>query len=93
MTVVEKRNRKRERFEPRKLRRSIERACSEAGLQATRRKVLVEKVTREVATIVDRQDRVRSVIIREWVLYRLDKAAPAVSRCWRDHDRETKGIA
>ncbi|MBM4249328.1 MAG: hypothetical protein FJ149_07840 [Euryarchaeota archaeon] len=93
MTVVVKRNRKRQKFEPGKLRRSIERACGEAGFPASKRKALVEKVAREVAAIVDRQDRVRSVVIREWVLYRLDKAAPAVSRCWRDHDREKKGIA
>jgi len=92
MTVVVKRNRKRQKFEPGKLRRSIDRACAEAGLPSSKRKDLVEKVVREIVAIVDGQSLVRSVVLREWVLYRLDKAAPSVSRCWRDHDRETKGI-
>ncbi len=93
MTVVLKRNRRRQKFELKKLRRSIEKASVEAGIPPARRKTLVEKVVREVVAIAGGQDRVRSVVIREWVLYRLDRAAPAVSRCWRDHDREKKGIA
>ncbi len=93
MTVVIKRNRRRQRFDPLKLRRSIDRACLEAGLSPAKRRALVEKVAREVVAIADGQSRVRSVVLREWVLFRLDKAAPAVSRCWRDHDREKKGIA
>jgi transcriptional regulator NrdR family protein len=93
MTVVVKRNRRRQKFDGAKLRRSIDRACLEAGLPAAKRRALVEKVAREVVAIADEQDRVRTVVLREWVLYRLDKAAPAVSRCWRDHDREKKGIA
>jgi transcriptional regulator NrdR family protein len=92
MTVVVKRNRKRQRFEPAKLRRSVDKACAEAGLSPAKRRAVVEKVVREVIAIVDRQDQVRSVVIREWVLYRLDKSAPAASRSWRDHDREKKGI-
>jgi transcriptional regulator NrdR family protein len=93
MTVVVKRNRKRQKFEPQKLRRSVEKACAEAGLSPAKRKAVVEKVVREVVAIVDKQDTVRSVVIREWVLYRLDKAAPDASHSWRDHDREKKGIA
>ena len=92
MTLVVKRNRKGQKFEPKKLRRSIDKACAEAGLPPAKRRAVVEKVSREVIAIVDSQDRVRSVVIREWVLYRLDKSAPAASHCWRDHDREKKGI-
>jgi transcriptional regulator NrdR family protein len=92
MTVVMKRNRQRQKFDESKLRRSIDRACLEAGLPAAKRRSLVAKVSREVVAIAGEQDRVRTVVLREWVLYRLDKAAPAVSRCWRDHDREKKGI-
>ncbi len=93
MTVVVKRNRSRQGFDERKLRRSIDRACAGAGLSPARRRALVEKVSREVVAIVGGQPRVRSVVLREWVLYRLDRAAPEVSRCWRDHDRAKKGIA
>jgi len=93
MTVVVKRNRRRQKFDPKKLRRSIDRACLEAGLPPAKRRSLVAKIAREVVAIVDAQSRVRSVVLREWVLFRLDKAAPDVSRCWRDHDREKKGIA
>ena len=93
MTVVIKRNRRRQKFDPQKLRRSIDRACLEAGIAPAKRRALVEKVAREVIAIVDEQGRVRTVVLREWVLFRLDKTAPKVSRCWRDHDRATKGIA
>ena len=93
MTVVVKRNRRRQKFDPKKLRRSIERACIEAGLSPAKRRALVEKVAQEVIAIVDEQGTVRTIVLREWILFRLDKAAPKVSRSWRDHDRETKGIA
>ena len=92
MTVVIKRNRRREQFDAEKLRRAIERAADDAGLSPAKRKSLVAKVATAVIAIANKQAQVRSAMLREWILYRLDKLAPPVSRSWRDHDRETKGL-
>lgn len=92
MTVVIKRNRRREQFDADKLRRSVDLAAAEAGLSPAKRKSLAGKVAKAVLAIANKQAQVRSAMLREWILYRLDKLAPAVSRSWRDHDRETKGL-
>jgi len=92
MTVVIKRNRRREQFDAGKLRQSIDKSAAEAGLSPAKRRSLAVKVAKAVNAIAMKQAQVRSAVLREWVLYRLDKLAPPVSRSWRDHDRETKGI-
>jgi transcriptional repressor NrdR len=93
MTVMIKRNGRRERFDPAKLRKAIAAAANEAGLPVDRCEALVDELTDEVAREVLAKGEVRAVELRERILARLDRAEPRLARAWRDYDREAKGLA
>ena len=92
MTIVVKRDSKKERFDERKLRRSIEAAAREAKLPEERVMRIVREVSGNIIPSVKNEKEVRSTTIRESILNKLDLAAPDVSRSWRDYDRRTKGL-
>jgi transcriptional regulator NrdR family protein len=93
MTIIVKRDGKKEKFEERKVERSIEAAAREAKLPEDRVRRLVEDVSKNIIGSARKDKEVRSASLREAVLEKLDITAPEVSRAWRDFDRRTKGLA
>ncbi len=93
MTVMIKRNGKREHFDPAKLRRAIAAAANEADLPVDRCRALVEELSDEISKEVGKLEEVRAIVLRELILARLDRAEPRIARAWRDYDRESKGLA
>jgi transcriptional regulator NrdR family protein len=93
MTMVVKRNGKKEKFEESKIRMSIEAAAREANLPEEKVKRLVEDFSKNIIQYAQKEKEIRSATIRENILDKLDHTAPEVSRAWRDHDRRTKGLA
>jgi transcriptional regulator NrdR family protein len=92
MTIVVKRDGKKERFEASKIRRSIEAAATEAKLSDMKVKKLAENASRNLIDYAKKEKEIRSDTIRENILNKLDTTAPEVSRAWRDYDRRTKGL-
>jgi len=92
MTTVVKRDSSKEKFEERKIRRSIEAAARDAKLPEDKVKRLEENVARNIIDYARKEKEIRSATIRENILNKLDVTAPEVSRAWRDYDRRTKGL-
>ena len=92
MSAVVKRNGRRQKFDEKKLRRSVEKAASEAGIPEKRRLGLADSVSIAVVTSLKGKKEIPAQDIREMVLARLDRSEPLVARHWRDFDRETKGL-
>jgi len=92
MTTVVKRDSSKEKFEERKIRRSIEAAARDAKLPEDKVKRLEENVARNIIDYARKEKEIRSATIRENILNKLDVTAPEVSRAWRDFDRRTKGL-
>jgi transcriptional regulator NrdR family protein len=93
MTVVIKRNNKKERFDEKKIKRSIDAAAKEADLPEARRKSLMDRVAVEIIEYAKNEKEVRAIELREKILAKLDKIEPSVANSWRDFDRESKGLA
>ena len=93
MSAVVKRNGRRQKFDERKLRRSVDKAAAEAGIPENRRMGLVDSVSIAIVTSLKGKKEIPAGDIREIVLARLDRSEPLVARHWRDFDRETKGLA
>ena len=92
ITIVVKRDSKKERFDETKLKSSIEAAAREAKLPENRVKSLVEEVSKNIIDYARKEKNIRASLLRETILNKLDVAAPDVSRTWRDYDRRTKGL-
>ena len=80
MTVVIKRDKKRERFAGRKLKGSIEAAAREAHLPPERVKSLVEEVSASIIECARCEKEIQSTVLRETVLTKLDATEPMVAR-------------
>ena len=93
MTVVIKRNSRKEKFDEKKIKRSIDAAAKEADIPEARRKGLVERVAVEMIEYAKKEKEVRALDLREKILARLDSIEPSVANSWRDFDRESKGLA
>jgi transcriptional repressor NrdR len=93
MTVVIKRNGKREQFDQDKLRRAIAAAANEADVPPDRCEALAGEVIANLAGELAGRAEVRAIELRELVLSRLDRLEPRVARSWRDYDRESKGLS
>lgn len=92
LTQVVKRDRSKERFDEKKIRRSIESAAREANLPDENVKRLVDDISAPVIEAASAGKLVRSAAIRDDILKRLDAKEPMVSRAWRDFDARTKGV-
>jgi transcriptional regulator NrdR family protein len=92
MTTVVKRDNKKERFDEKKIRHSIEAAAREAKLPEGKVRRLADEASRNMIDYAKKEKEIRSSTIRENILNRLDTSAPDVSRAWRDFDRRTKGL-
>jgi len=93
MSAVVKRNGRRQKFDEKKLRRSVDKAAAEAGIPDKRRLDLVDSVSVAVVSSLKGKMEIHAGDLREIVLARLDRSEPLVARHWRDFDRETKGLA
>jgi len=93
MTVVVKRDGKKEVFDERKIRRSIEAAARDAHLSNENARVLAVDASPNVIEYARNEEQIRTSTIRESLLNRLDTCAPHVSRAWRDFDRRNKGLS
>ena len=87
MTDVIKRNRRRERFDARKLRRAIENAARESKISDKRVKEVVDRVSRKIIEIAEKKREIEAEDIRERTLRELDALEPAVSEAWRNFDK------
>jgi len=92
MTIVVKRDGKREAFDEQKVRRAIEAAARDARMPPENVGGLSEEASGNIIDYVRKEKEIRSSTIREGVLNRLDTSAPQVSRAWRDFDRRNKGL-
>jgi transcriptional regulator NrdR family protein len=92
-TRVIKRDGSRERFDPAKLRRSLQSAAREAGIPEGRRGTIEKSIVGEVQEKFGDALEIRAVDLRELILGHLDATEPKAARSWRDHDREAKGLA
>jgi len=93
MSIVVKRDGKREKFDSGKIKRSIENAAREADIPEDRRKALQRTVAKNIIRSGSNDKEVRSTELRDRILLKLDSEEPRVARSWRDHDREAKGLA
>ncbi len=92
MTMIIKRNGRREKFDTAKLRRAIAAAANEADIPIDRCVALVDEVAGDITGEVAEKKEIRAVELRELILARLDRAEPRVACSWRDFDRESKGL-
>ena len=90
MTVVVKRNNKKERFDEKKLKKSIADAARESRLGKERARRVVEEVSSSVIAYAIAEKETRSAEIRDDILHRLDKTAPSVSKAWRRYELKTR---
>jgi len=93
MTMVVKRNGKKERFVAGKIVRAIEAAAREANMPEAKAARIARDAPRNMIEYSKKEREIRSTTIRENILNRLDHSAPEISRAWRDFDRRTKGIS
>jgi transcriptional regulator NrdR family protein len=92
MSLVEKRNRSLQEFDPVKIRSAIEAAARDAGLPEMRVIDLVEHISRRMAVKYQWEREVPSSVLRYEILRLMDEAEPAVSRRWRLHEKAFKGL-
>ncbi len=92
-TQVIKRDGSKERFDPKKLRKSIRLACEDAGIETKKRNKIVKEVSAKVLSELGSVQEVATVDIKQKILAELDKVEPSAAEAWRKYDREQKGIA
>ncbi|MFH1364416.1 MAG: ATP cone domain-containing protein [Candidatus Aenigmatarchaeota archaeon] len=89
MTQIIKKDGTKEEFSEEKLRRSIESAAEEAGIEEERIREVVDQVSTTAIDLVQAEEEMQSNELREKILTELDTVEPAVSDHWRKYD-ETK---
>jgi transcriptional repressor NrdR len=87
MTDVIKRNGKKERFKPQKLRKSIENAVSDAGFSMTDQMRTIEHATQDAENLARNRNEISSEEIRNEVVNDLESDAPEVAQSWRNYER------
>ena len=80
MTEVIKRDKRREAFDADKLRRSIESAAKEAGLEEKRVREITNKIANPIIEMAQKETEVESRVLRERALTELDNVEPSVSQ-------------
>ena len=74
-------------FDEGKIRKSIEAAGQEAGLEQERIAELVNQVSRVAIEFASEKEEIATSEIKETILSELDKVEPSVSESWRKHDQ------
>lgn len=90
MGSVLKKGGKKQAFMPGKIRKAVETAAKDAGLDAGKRKDLVKEVAEPVIKHYKNRS-TRASVLRKAILGRLDRRAKSVSAAWRRYDRKKKG--
>lgn len=90
MPTVIKRDGNKELFDPGKVRRSIEKAAIDAGLELKRRKDIIEKVAKGAIRSAKEKGEITTGALREQILKQLDTVEQRVSDAWRRFDGKYK---
>jgi len=83
---VIKKDGSKEPFDVEKIKKGIRLASQQAGLDETKQNEITEKVTTKVVEMLQGQEEVRAIEIRDKILGELDLYAPSVSAAWRDYE-------
>jgi transcriptional regulator NrdR family protein len=92
MTQVIKRGcKKRESFNPSKIRGAIKNASKDAGFSASKVEEVVKEVGNGVIDFFGKKKIVKSVDIRKSILGRLKRSASAVEKSWKKFEKKKSG--
>ncbi|MBI2043386.1 hypothetical protein HYT25_03285 [Candidatus Pacearchaeota archaeon] len=89
MGTVIKRDGKRQKFSPGKIKKAIEKTAKEAGLSSARRKELLKEVALPIIKLY-KNKRAKSTKIRSAILRRLSTRAKSVVAAWRRYEKRKK---
>ena len=85
---VIKRDGTKELFDAKKIRRAIELAANEAGLEPEQVTEIVDQVSETVLEFAAQKEEISTSELREKTLAELDKLEPSVAEFWRRYDQE-----
>lgn len=88
MTDVIKRNGKREPFNVRKVRKSVENAISDAGFTLTDKMGAIEHATGDVESLAQNRDKIKSQEIRNEVINDLESEVPEAAQAWKNYEKQ-----
>ena len=87
---IKKKDGRKEAFDEKKLRRSIQKAVIDAGATVEEKKEVIEKVVKETIETIGEKGEVSTQALRDTVLGALDKVDSAISAAWRSFDKKYK---
>ena len=87
--VVIKRDGKRQKFSPAKIKRSIEKTAKDAGVSAAKRKELIKEVALPIIKLY-KNKRVKSTQIRSSILRRLSTRSKSVASAWKRYEKKKR---
>ena len=90
MTTIIKRNRKKQKFDAKKLKKSIQQAFFDAGLSVSANKAKIDKVVKAVVKEIKGKQKVTSKAIKKVVLKNLGKTKKTALSSWRKFDKKYK---
>ncbi len=88
-TVIKKDGTKKP-FDGEKIRKSIESAAEEAGLERERINKVVNQVASEAMQLANGKEEITTGELKEKILSTLDTVEPSVSAAWREYDSKRK---
>ncbi|MGZ7210105.1 MAG: ATP cone domain-containing protein [Methanobacterium sp.] len=88
MTDVIKRNGKKEPFNARKVRKSVENAISDAGFTMTQKMDAIEHATGDVENMAQSRNEIKTQEIRNEVVNDLEGDAPEAAQSWRNYEKQ-----
>lgn len=77
-------------FDAEKIKRAIQLAAAEAGLEEAKVNEVVNQVAGPAIALADTKEEIATSEIREKILGDLDQLEPSVSAAWRKYDQEKK---
>ena len=87
--VVIKRDGKRQKFSPAKIKRSIEKTAKDAGVSAAKRKELLKEVALPIIKLY-KHKRVKSVDLRKVILRRLSTRSKSTVAEWKRYEKKKR---
>jgi len=90
MLQVIKRNHKKQRFSPIKIKSSVMKAAREAKISAATKKELIKKVAVPVIEWALTKKKVKSQDIRRHILLKLSKKSKATAAAWKKFDQKRR---
>lgn len=77
-------------FDAEKIKKVIQLAAAEAGLEEAKINEVVNQVAGSAISLADTKEEIATSEIREKILGDLDQLDPSVSAAWRKYDQENK---